>query len=182
MKKVFVSLFLIVVATFTYAQGRTAFVSTEEIFGRIPQTLVADSLITLEGDRLNSLYNERESELNDLIQLFIKDSINMVDSVKQDKRLKLQGKVTDLSKLKEELKEQLEIFKQTQIRPIQDRVIKEINLFAKAKGFSTVLLRESAIVIPPGTDITYEIIKKLGGKLPEPAKPSTTTNKQKGKG
>jgi Skp family chaperone for outer membrane proteins len=167
MKKIIFGIAFILCAQFAMAQGKTAYISTDAVFANIPQVKIADSLIELEKNKLNDVYNERNNELNDLIALFVKDSINMAKEVKEAKRISLQGKLTDLEKSKQLLNEQLEDFKEKQYAPIREKVFKEIAAFSKAKGFATVLYRESAVIIPPNSDITLEIIKKMGGKVPQ---------------
>jgi outer membrane protein len=164
MKQFVFALVLVIASLTTFAQGKTVYVSTEEIFGKIPQVRVADSIINIENNRLASLYDDRKTELNDLATLFIKDSVNMNASQKEIKRKSLQDKISALSGFEQELKAALEDYKEKQFAPIRKKVFDAIQAVAKAKAATTVLLRESALIFPPGSDITAEVIKKFGGK------------------
>jgi outer membrane protein len=164
MKNVVVVIALIVASLNTYAQGKTVYVSTDEIFAKIPQVKVVDSLVNKEGERLSALYEDRKNELNDLVALFIKDSINMNTETKEIKRKSLQEKVANLSTYEQQLKASLDEFKETKLEPVRAKIFENIKTIAKAKAATTVLYRESAVIIPTGSDITMDVVKKLGGK------------------
>jgi Skp family chaperone for outer membrane proteins len=165
MKKIVLSIVILCSAIVTFAQGKTAYISTDDVFANIPQVKIADSAIMKENTRLSALYKEREEELNDMISLFVKDSGTMDKDVKELKREKLQKKVTDLQTGKRELEDELAAYKEKVYAPIKDKVFAAIKDFIKVKGITTVLYRENAVIIPAGTDITRDIILKLGGKL-----------------
>ncbi len=164
MKNLIVVCLLLLVGLGGFAQGKTVYVSTEEVFSKIPQTKNADSLVNKEAARLSALYDDRKTELNDLVSLFVKDSVTMTADKKELKRKSLQEKYTGLSNYEQELKAALEDYKEKQLDPIRAKIIDNIKVIAKAKAATTVLYRESAVIIPTGSDITLDVIKKMGGK------------------
>jgi outer membrane protein len=164
MKKLVFAVALIIANLSINAQGKTVYVSTDEVFARIPQVKVVDSLVNKEGEKLSAMYDDRKTELNDLVALFIKDSSAMTNEAKEVKRKSLQEKVAALSTYEQQLKGSLEEYKEKQLEPVRGKVFETIKNIAKAKAATTVLYRESAVIIPTGSDITLEVVKKLGGK------------------
>lgn len=164
MKKIFLAFIIICSGVVAMAQGKTAYISTDEVFSNIPQSKVADSLILKESNRLNNLYKERQEELNDLIALFVKDSITMTTEQKEVKRKSLQDKVSNLQASEQDLKAELDNYREKVYAPIKEKVFGVIRDIAKLKGCMTVLYRENAVIIPAGSDITRDVIKKMGGK------------------
>lgn len=148
----------------TQAQGKTGYISTDEVFANIPQSRVADSIIQIEANKLNNAYKNREDEINDLVSAFLKDSVNMTKEVKEVKRKGLQDKISGLSELKKQLENDLEEYKNKTYTPVKEKVLIAIRDIAKAKGYTTCLYRESALFFPPADDMTKAVIKKLGGK------------------
>ncbi len=164
MKKLVVAVALIIASLSTFAQGKTVYVSTDEVFARIPQVKLVDSLVNMEGERLSGLYEERNNEINDMVALFIKDSSAMTTEAKEVKRKSLQEKVSSLSGYEKQLKAMLDQYKDKQLEPVRAKVLETIKNIAKVKAATTVLYRESAVIIPIGSDITLDVVKKLGGK------------------
>jgi Skp family chaperone for outer membrane proteins len=164
MKKLIFVLCIVFTSTIAFAQGKTAYISTDEVFAKIPQVIIADSLVRKENERLSNVYKEREDELNDLVGLFMKDSINMNNEQKELKRKNLQGKVAGLSEFKKELEGDLEQYREKLYAPIREKVMSKIKEIIKAKGYTSCLYREGALFFPPTDDITKQVIIKMGGK------------------
>jgi outer membrane protein len=164
MKHLFISLFFLASVINSFGQGKTAYISSDEVFANIPQVIKADSLIRLENDRLSAIYKDREEELNDLYKIFVSDSGTMTADVKEIKRKKLQEKVTAFQSSKQELQNELETYREKVYAPIKEKVLLTIKDIAKAKGYTTCLYKESALFFPPNDDITRLVIKKMGGK------------------
>jgi Skp family chaperone for outer membrane proteins len=152
---------ILVMASMSVSAQKTLFVSTDAVLGQIPQVRIADSLIGLEDSKLAGVYNERKVEIDELVDKFIIDSLTMTATQKEEKRKALQEKYAGLGKLESELKQKLEEFKDRTYQPIRIAMFETIKAVAKAKASATVLYRENAILVPPGTDITEEVIKKM---------------------
>jgi outer membrane protein len=164
MKKFFAIVLVTILTVNGFAQGKTAYISTDEVFANIPQVKAADSLIRRENDRLSNLYNDRQDELNVLYKAFVDDSAKMTTEVKEMNRKKLQEKVTAFQASKQDLQNELEGFKEKMYAPIKEKILVAIRDLTKAKGYTTCLYREGAVFFPPNDDITKAVIKKMVGK------------------
>jgi outer membrane protein len=153
-----------IVAMAAHAQGKTAYVSTEEIFATIPQVKKADTVIAQYGNQLSIQYDESQQKINDLSESFIKDSLTYTTEVKEAKRKVILDKINELQKTKVQYEKDIEAFKEKTYAPIREKVLTAIANAAKEKGYTTVLYREQAIFFPPKDDLTPIVKKKLGAK------------------
>ncbi len=164
------SLLLFIVIVFTqsftgvFAQTKIGYISVDEVFALMPETRKADSALAAIQKELADAYAQQESELNAAIEKFIKDSITMTAGVKEAKRSELQSRVTGMSKKKQDYNAGLEIEKEKQIKPIQEKLLATIRAVAKENGYGHILYKDQAIVFPESDDITALVKKKLGIK------------------
>lgn len=151
----------------TNAQGKTVYVSTDEIFQSIYQTRIADSIVTLEANKLSGFYDYQKQNLNDSIQKFFTDSLTMNEKQKEEKRTALQAELADMGRLEANIKDSIQKLKEEIVVPIRKLMMDVILATGKSKGATTILYRENAILIPPGSDITAEVIKKINAIKPK---------------
>ncbi len=167
MKKILLLCGLAIINVTMFAQGKTLYVSTDGIYQNIYQIRDVDSIINIETAKMAEAYDVRKQALNDSIAKFFVDSVSMSDIAKETKRLALQKDISEMGQYEAQLKENLESYKEKVLTPIKKLVFETINAVGKAKGATTILFREQAIMIPPGTDITMDVIKRLNSIKPK---------------
>jgi outer membrane protein len=166
MKKVFTLLFTAVVLMSNNAVNaqKIGIVSPDEIFAVMPDVRKADSTLGLYQNALAENYKEMETELNNALEKFFKDSSKMDKITKDTKRSTLQGKIQDLQGKQEDFNKQLETKKQEILAPIQEKLRKTIQEVATASGYTYVFYKEQTLVFPEADDITDKVKAKLGIK------------------
>lgn len=163
MKKQFFLLIALACLGFTAgAQTKLAVVSTDVIFGVMPETLKADSLLAAYQKGLSETYQDQQNELNTAYAKFVKDSAQMTPAVKEAKRKDLQDRIQSLGGKEQQFNKALEEEKEKYLKPIREKMLKAIQDVAKENGYTHVAYRDQLIVFPAADDITDKVKKKLG--------------------
>ncbi|MBL0057217.1 MAG: OmpH family outer membrane protein [Chitinophagaceae bacterium] len=153
---------LISCLTPVFGQSKIGYVSSDEVFGLMPDVKAADTYLANYQKELANIYQNQQSELDQAVNKFMKDSVTMNSAVKEAKRKDLQDRIAGMGNKEQELNKLLEEKKEALLKPIREKLLKAIQDVAKEKGYQHILYREQAIVYPPADDITGLVKKKLG--------------------
>ena len=169
MKKLFLSLALMVATTFSYnaAAQRIAYVDVSKILESIPEYTESqrelDQLagrwreeISKEYDKIKSLYNRYQAE-----QVLLSDEARRQ---KEDEILERETAVREMQKARFGPEGQLFKRRQELVRPIQDRVFAAIEDYASDRGYDFIFDQGGSagmIFASPKYDKTEDIIAKL---------------------
>ncbi len=143
---------------------KIAVVSADEIFSSMKETKKADTALAQFQQTMQEDMANMESELNEALAKFVKDSGTMTASVKEAKRTTLQGRIQDFQKKQEEMNQLMEAEKEKQIAPIREKMKKTIEIVAKENGYTYVMYKEQMIVFPEADDISAKVKARLGSK------------------
>ena len=169
MKK-FITLALIIIgiagsANTSQAQ-KIGYLSADEIIVLMPEAAKVDTQLNEYQQSLYLNAQSKQSELNDAVAKFYKDSSTMTASLKEVKRKDLQTKVQEMSGEEQRIQNLFEQKRQELSLPIQKKLQAAIQEVAKESGYSYVFPREALLVMPPADDIGSLVRKKLGLKEP----------------
>ena len=167
MKKL-VTLGLIAISILGSTQSSSAqkigYISADEVIVLMPEAARIDTQLNQYQMALYQTAQDQQTELNDAVAKFYKDSATMSPQLKEVKRKDLQAKVQELSGAQQKIQNQFEQKRQELSLPLQKKLQAAIQEVAKENGYSYILPRESLIVMPPGDDIGHLVKKKLGLK------------------
>ena len=172
MKK-FITLALIMTGTLGLtitlkAQNKIGYLSADEIIVLMPEAAKVDTQLNQYQQSLYLNAQDKQTELNEAVAKFYKDSATMTASLKEVKRKDLQTKVQELSGEEQRIQNMFEQKRQELSLPIQRKLQAAIQEVAKENGYSYVLPREALLVMPPADDLGSLVRKKLGLKEPAP--------------
>ena len=177
--KQFLTVLLISAGIFGFSTAANAqkigYISADEVIQLMPE---AASVQTELDQYQRSLYQnaqDKQTELNEAVAKFYKDSATMSPSLKEVKRTDLQKQYQDIAGADQKIQNQFEQKRQELSVPIQKKLQAAIEEVAKENGYTYILPREALIVMPPTNDIGALVKKKLG--LKETAAPKTGAGK-----
>ena len=145
---------------------KIGFISADEIIQLMPE---AAKVQTQLDEFQQSLYlnaQEKEAAFNESVQKFMKDSASMTASMKEVRRTELQKQSQELGGEQQKIQNQFEQKRQELSMPIQKKLQAAIEEVAKENGYAYVLPKEALIVMPPASDLSPLVKKKLGLKEP----------------
>ena len=146
------------------AQNKIGYISADEIIVLMPEAARIDTQLNQYQMALYQTAQDQQTELNDAVAKFYKDSSTMSAQLKEVKRKDLQTKIQELNGAEQRIQNQFEQKRQELSLPLQKKLQAAIQEVAKENGYTYVFPRESLIVMPPGDDIGKLVRKKLGIK------------------
>ncbi len=173
MKKVLLSLVVLVLAmgfsNSATAQGKTGYISTEELIGSMAETEAANTQLQDYQNSLQQQGADYYRELNEKDSLFGLDSAKMSPAQKELKRNDLIALYQKVQGWQQEMQQRIQQKSQELITPIRAKATDAIKATAKENGYTYVLEEAAVLVGPPGDDILPLVKKKLGVGAPKPA-------------
>ena len=145
---------------------KIGYISADEIIQLMPE---AAKVQTQLDEFQQSLYlnaQEKEAAFNESVQKFMKDSASMTASMKEVRRTELQKQSQELGGEQQKIQNQFEQKRQELSMPIQKKLQAAIEEVAKENGYAYVLPKEALIIMPPTSDLSPLVKKKLGLKDP----------------
>lgn len=148
----------------TQAQVKIGYISADEVIVLMPEAARIDTQLNQYQMALYQTAQDQQTELNESVAKFYKDSATMSAQLKEVKRKDLQTKIQELSGAEQKIQNQFEQKRQELSLPLQKKLQAAIQEVAKENGYTYVFPRESLIVMPPADDISHLVRKKLGIK------------------
>ena len=151
------------------AQGKTGYISTEELIGSMPETEAANSQLQDYQSSLQQQGNDYYRELNEKDSAFGVDSVKMSATQKELKRNDLIALYQKVQGWNQTMQQMVQQKSQDLIGPIKTKAQDAIKATAKESGYTYVLESAAVLVGPPGDDILPLVKKKMGIGAPKPA-------------
>lgn len=153
----------------TWSQSKIGTINSELIIGLMPETKRAIDLVTSYGKRLDSSYQIKLKEYQDLVADYQKKEKEFTEALKKIKYNELAQKDQDLQQNRVNGSKLLQIKKDEVMRPVYKKLAGVIAEISKAEGFTQVLTTSGNefAYIDEKFDITQKVMDKLGLKLPE---------------
>lgn len=168
MKKIFVALFLAVVAAVGASAQKFALVDMEYILRNVPQYEMASEQLNQLSQRWQREVEALGTEAETMYQTYLADKVFLTDEQQRARETEITNKEKEATELRMRyFGPEGELFqkRQTLLRPIQDDVYNAIKSVAEQRGYQTVFDRASSseiIYASPRIDISNEVLAKLG--------------------
>lgn len=160
MKKIFLTILLMMFISTSYAELKIGFVQINQILKQAPQTAISNKKLVKEfkgkTDKLKKLIVELETKANS----FKKNSLTMDDATREAKQRELQLTKIDIQRDERELKEDINLRRREEINALQGKINIAIDKFAKAEKYDLILYQGVAYA-SDGVDITKDIVSVL---------------------
>lgn len=165
MKKLLVTGFIAFAALLSNeasAQGKTAFVSIDEVVQMMPEYKKAMGDLAQFDSALQINYAETVQELNRQDSLMKVDSSKMSNAVKAAKRENLKKLFTELQGYEQTYQQQMQAKNEELLSPVAQKANALISDVAKTSGYAYVFRKEALLVYPEADDLLPLVKKKLG--------------------
>jgi outer membrane protein len=193
MKKIItVTLMALMFSGASFAQ-RFVYVDTEYILDRMPDYKKAQEQLDQVSESWRKEIDEKYKEIEKLYKAYQAEQVLLTEEMKVQKQKEIEDKekaARDLQKQRFGYEGDLFKKKQELIKPIQDKVYKEIQTMAETKAYDFVFDKSSSIAMlfaTPKYDRSEEILKAMGivgvpagsnaGSQSGSTKPATTDTK-----
>jgi len=168
--KQFLTILIISAGIFGFTNAANAqkigYISADEIIQLMPEAATVQTQLDQYQQSLYQNAEDKKAAFDEAVQKFYKDSTTMSASLKEVKREELQKQIQELSTENQKIQNQFEMKRQELSLPIQKKLQTAIEDVAKENGYTYILPREALIVMPPTSDISALVRKKLGLKEP----------------
>ncbi|NNC96382.1 MAG: OmpH family outer membrane protein [Chitinophagales bacterium] len=148
MRRIFVTLALIL-TTFSFSYGqRFAYVDTEYILSKIPAYQEAQNSLDAVADEWRKEIEKRLQEIDKMYRTFQAEQVLLTDQMKQQRINEIEKKERDVKEYqKAKFGPDGELFKKRQelIKPIQDDIYEQIQKLATSKGYDFIFDKSSGV-------------------------------------
>ncbi len=168
MKKILLTLLVVLGASFCANAQKFALVDMEYILRNIPSYEMANEQLNQISQRFEKEVNDLAAEAETLYKNYQSDRVFLTDEQKQARETEIVAKEKEVSDLRYKyFGGEGELFKKRQslMKPIQEEVYEAIKAVAQEKGYQAVFDRassQSIVFASPKIDISNEVLAKLG--------------------
>lgn len=157
------SIFLIFAVSINAAELKVGYVQVDKILQEAPQTAESGKKLekefsprSQELDRLAKQIKDQESALD-------KDALTLSETDRRNKERDIQNLKTEFQRKQRELREDISIRKNEELKSLQDRVNKAVQTVAETEGYDLIVYGGVAYA-KKTIDITDKVLKALGKK------------------
>ncbi len=169
-KKLVLSLFILVMLSNNSIAQRYAIIDSKYILSKVPEYKTAQEKLNQYSEQWQEEIDERSAELEKMYKNYDAEQVMLSDDLKkkrEDELFNRQKEVNDLQKKR--FGYEGDIFKKRQelIKPIQDKVYNAVQKLATSKLYDFILDKSEGITVifaDPKLDRSDDVLKELGVK------------------
>mgnify|MGYP000231620437 CR=1 FL=1 len=168
MKKLLLSLGLILGIIFTVSAQRYAIIDTKYVLDKMPDYKTAQKTLDATAENWQKEIDQRQEELNKMYRDFDAEQVMLSEDLKKKREDELFNKEKELRDLqKKRFGFEGDLFKERQklIKPIQDKVYTAVQKLAVARSYDFILDKSEGITVifaDPKLDKSEDVLKELG--------------------
>ena len=164
MKKIFITIILMLSVSAAYAELKIGFVQVDQILKQAPQTAISNKKLEKEFKAKTDKLKKNVVALQAKAEKLKKNALTMDDTAKAAKQRELQLAQIDLQRDERELKEDINLRRREEINILQGKINIAIGKLAEAEKYDLILYQGVAYT-SEGVDITKDVIKVLGSSV-----------------
>jgi len=161
MKKILLTIFLIMSINSAYAELKIGFVSINKILKDAPQTAISNKKLEKEFKVKTDKLKKSIVALQTKAKSLEKNGLTMDDATREAKKRELQLAQIDIQRSERELKEDINLRRREELNKLQAKVNIAIDQFATKEKYDLILYQGVAFT-SEATDVTKEVVKMMG--------------------
>jgi outer membrane protein len=161
MKKIFITIILMLSVSAAYAELKIGFVQVDQILKQAPQTAISNKKLEKEFKAKTDKLKKAIVSLQTKNQKLKKNSLTMDDAARQAKQRELQLAQIDLQRDERELKEDINLRRREEMNFLQGKINIAIDRLAKEEKYDLILYQGVAYT-SDAVNITKDVIRVLG--------------------
>ncbi len=171
MKKLLLTLCLVIIAFVSVNAQRYAIIDTKYILSKLPDYTSADKKLQVVGEQWQKEIDTKQAELNKMYKNYDAEQFMLTEELKKKRETELFNKEKEVRDLqKKRFGYEGDLFKERQkiVKPIQDKVYNAVQKIAVARGYDFILDKSEGITVifaDPKLDKSNDILSELGIKL-----------------
>ncbi|MDE5673828.1 MAG: OmpH family outer membrane protein [Muribaculaceae bacterium] len=168
MKKIFLALFMVLMAAGVVSAQKFALVDMEYILKNVPSYEMANEQLNQISQRWEKEVNELAKEAETMYKNYQGDMVFLTDEQKKKREEEIVAKEKEVTDLRYKyFGPEGELYKKRQslMKPIQEDVYNAVKAVAEEKGYQTIFDRassQSIVFASPRIDVSNEVLAKLG--------------------
>ena len=170
MKKLLVSLLLVVGFSFASLAQRYAIIDTRYILDKMPEYKDAQKTLDATAEMWQKEIDNKQAQLNKMYRDFEAERVMLTDDLRkkrEDELFNHEKEIRDLQKMRFGFEGDLFKERQKLIKPIQDKVYTAVQKLAVARTYDFILDKSEGITVifaDPKLDKSEDVLKELGIK------------------
>jgi len=170
MKKLLLSLSLLLTLGFAATAQRYAIIDTKYILDKLPEYKTAQKALDATAETWQKEIDQRQEELNKMYRDFDAEQVMLSEDLKKKREDELFNKekaVRDLQKKRFGFEGDLFRERQKLIKPVQDKVYTVVQKLAVARSYDFILDKSEGITVifaDPKLDKSEDVLRELGIK------------------
>jgi outer membrane protein len=170
MKKILVSLLLLVISTTASIAQRYGIIDTRYILDKMPDYAEAKKKLDATANMWQKEIDNKQAELDNMYRNFEAEKVMLSAELikkREDELFNKEKEVRDLQKKRFGFEGDLFAERQKLIKPIQDRVYTAVQKLAVARSFDFILDKSEGITVifaDPKLDRSEDVLRELGVK------------------
>lgn len=146
---------------------KIGFTSVEYVLSQMPESKQIESELKTYGTQLESQMKAKQTEYQTKLEAYQKGASTMTPVIKADKEKELQTLGQNIQEFGQTAQQSLQQKQQTLLRPVLDKIQKNIDAVANEQGYTYILNSDSGsnpILLhgPKDGDVSDAILKKMG--------------------
>lgn len=168
MKKILLTLCLLIAGTLAGKAQKFAFIDMEYILSNIPAYEMANEQLNQTSKRWEQELNEVSKSAESMYKKYQSDMVFLTDAQKKKREEEIVAREKEATDLRYKyFGPEGELFKKRQalMAPIQEDVYNAVKTVAEEKGYQAIFDRasaQSAVFVSPRIDVSNDVLAKLG--------------------
>lgn len=168
MKKILLTLCLLIAGTLAGEAQKFAFIDMEYILSNIPAYEMANEQLNQTSKRWEQELNEVSKSAESMYKKYQSDMVFLTDAQKKKREEEIVAREKEATDLRYKyFGPEGELFKKRQalMAPIQEDVYNAVKTVAEEKGYQAIFDRasaQSAVFVSPRIDVSNDVLAKLG--------------------
>ena len=168
MKKVFATLFIAINCLMLFAQKSTSnaevqklgYIQVDSVLINLKEYATQVKILEAYQKQLTAEFEVKNLEFETKYKEFQEKEKSFSEEVKKKKIEELQGLDQELTKLRQEANQKIAQKEKDLLVPLNEKILKAIDVVAKAKGYSHITDRKNFYFASPAFDVTKLVIEE----------------------
>lgn len=147
----------------SFSQTKVGTVNNEYILSQMPEIKDVEQKLKEYSVKLDSTIQEKYNAYREVLEAYNEKEEGMNEVMKKIKQKEIIDLEEDLKKLQQNSSKMLQLQQDEYLRPLYNKIGKEIEAIVKEEGFTQIFDENNSIIyIDPEFDLTLKVLKRMG--------------------
>jgi outer membrane protein len=168
MKKIFATLFIAIITLTLFAQKsatnteaqKLGYINVDSVLVNLKEYATQVKILEAYQKQLTAEFEVKNLEFETKYKEFQEKEKTFAEDIKKKKIEELQGLDQELTKLRQEANQKIAQKEKDLLVPLNEKILKAIDVVAKAKGFTHITDRKNFYFASPSFDVTKQVTEE----------------------